>query len=443
MNIKRIGLKENATEDMVGIAAFDNRWLFGGKISSTETIPYEVVYYKPDQKTSIHYTEDSFIDTSYIVAKGEEADLVISEAKNDLDCYTWQEILDEYATTSDLNRRIKLIHIAGITAPYLELDSEYKKFFDDCLQDEDPQIRIAVILMMGYMAWPFWKEVLNELQSNDPNAEVRQSVEKMLESFERVEREQLEAAEQSNNTNYEEEETEETKSIEDLNLDVSVIVSKYLFTDSASVECEIEDDLIKEIYILIGKDVTASLLESHLKYLDLIKQYIKPMERLKSLRTSFERWSESHTSDKISLSEESYASQIKNTFEYLKKDIILHIEGMSLMETLEENVNKFNHFGGGKGMTIFGRTAKLIQEKVPETIAECMELLCILEDYEDDVDPLDIVAEPDWWDSFQKKEFDAFYHTLKYWDNEMDKLEIAIKEIESDPEEGYSQKTYF
>lgn len=335
MNIKRIGLKENVTEDMVGIAAFDNRWLFGGKISSTETIPYEVVYYKPGQKTSIHYTEDSFIDTSYIVAKGEEADLVISEAKNDLDCYAWQEILDEYSNTSDPERKIKLIHIAGITAPYLELDPEYKKFFDDCLKDEDPQIRMAVILMMGYMAWPEWKEVLNELRSNDPNSEVRQSAQRMLESFERVERERLEAVQQPDNTNYEKEETEEeTKSIEELNLDVPVIVSKYLFTDSVSVECEIEDDLIKEIYILIGKDVTGSLLESHLKYLDLIKQYIKPMEKLKSLRTSFERWSESHTSDLISLSEKSYASQIKNTLEYLKKDIMLHIEGISLMETL-------------------------------------------------------------------------------------------------------------
>ena len=186
---RRIVLKDYVTEKMVKAEAFENEWLWWDKTSrDEETIQrdgiYEIILVKPGKKTSIHYVADYMIKINYIVARGEEADKVIEEAKNSLDCYSWQEILDDYANAADNHyHRISIVYIAGAAAPYLEFSPEHKKFFDKSLKDEHPDVRIATIIAMGYMSWSEWIPVLEDLKNNDPDETVRDSAAGMLESF--------------------------------------------------------------------------------------------------------------------------------------------------------------------------------------------------------------------------------------------------------------------
>ena len=70
-----------------------------------------------------------------------------------MDCYSWQEIVDYYAANrDDYKEKIGAVYLAGIAAP-LEFSSEHKKFFDNSLKDEHPDVRIATIVAMGYMSW--------------------------------------------------------------------------------------------------------------------------------------------------------------------------------------------------------------------------------------------------------------------------------------------------
>ena len=185
---RRIPLKDYVTDDMVIAEARENEWLWWDETSrDEETIKrdgiYEIIFIKPDEKTSIHYTEDYMSKVKSIVARGEEADKVIEEAENSLDCYSWQEILDEYATSENHKQKIQTIYIAGNAAPYLEYSPEHKKFFDNALQDEHPDVRIATIIAMGYMSWSEWIPVLYDLKNNDPDETVRDSAAGMLDSF--------------------------------------------------------------------------------------------------------------------------------------------------------------------------------------------------------------------------------------------------------------------
>jgi hypothetical protein len=180
---KRIPLKNNVTDDMIIAESRYNEWLWWNEISRTENTPYEIVFIKPGKKTSIHYIQDYLIKLHYIVAIGEEADKVIEEAKNSLDCYSWQEIVDYYdANKDDYKEKIGAVYLAGIAAP-LEFSPEHRKFFDNSLQDEHPDVRIATIVAMGYMGWTKWIPVLQDLKNNDSDATVRDSAAGMIESF--------------------------------------------------------------------------------------------------------------------------------------------------------------------------------------------------------------------------------------------------------------------
>ena len=182
MNDKRIPLKDYVTDDIVVAESSYNDWLWWGEISQTEKTPYEIVFIKPGKKAYIHYIEDYMVKVKYIVARGEQADKVVEEAKNSLDCYSWQEILNEYATSKNHKQKIQTIYIAGTAAPF-EFNPEHKKFFDNSLQDEHPDVRIATIVAMGYMGWSEWIPVLEDLKNNDPDETVRDSAAGMLESF--------------------------------------------------------------------------------------------------------------------------------------------------------------------------------------------------------------------------------------------------------------------
>lgn len=182
MSDQRITLKDYVTDDMVMTESCYNDWLWWGEISQTENTPYEIVFIKPGKKAFIHYIEDYMVKVKYIVAKGEEANKVIEEAKKSLDCYSWQEILDEYATSENHRQKIQTVYIAGTAAP-LRFDPEYKKFFDNSLQDEHPDVRIATIVAMGYMGWSEWIPVLRNIKDKDPDSTVRDSAAGMLDSF--------------------------------------------------------------------------------------------------------------------------------------------------------------------------------------------------------------------------------------------------------------------
>ena len=347
------------------------------------------MYIKHGGKTSIHYIEDFFIETSYILTKGEEVDLVIEEAKSNFNCYSWQEIIDEYTTSKDIKRKIKLIHLAGVTAPYGELDPEYKKFFDDCLKDKNPQIRKAVILAMGYMSWQEWKEVLNDLQQEDPDLEVSESAFLMLESFEKAEQEKKEIEQQEGSIDRYGDESE-IEEIKKLKLSVPVIVAKNSVKDRVLIKCKIKNQAIRDIYLQIGTAVTVDQVEDHIKYIDLFQEFSQLSIKAEDLKNRNQQWIDRYEQTTGKLDENSKALNNKGRLEGIIEDIVALYRELFTGEVLEENINRFNGKGNVFEIGILNYTAKTVKDKVPEKIEKYMNNLLLWDRQEN---YLDLAAE--------------------------------------------------
>lgn len=430
MKNKRIVLKPNVVHSTLMKAVHRNKWMGVKQILRSEDTPYEAIFVTwPDKNTFIHYIEDFVINTSYIIAEGEEVDRVISEAKNSLDCYSWPEILEEYDRAENYSQKIKAIYIAGVAAPYLEYDQECQKFFDRTLLEENSKVRMATILAMGYTSWPEWKEVLRDLHANDPDVEVRQSALAMLESFERVEREQIETEQQSETDTKDEVEEIKTRSIEDLDVDVPVIIDPNSISDSVRIEYKLENGLVKEIYFVAGTDVSADQIEDRIEYLEFVQELAEYLDLARRLEKRIAQWIELHNTASKELDKFSVAKTTQRDIEKMIRFIEELIKRTILVEKLEENANKFNHFGGGATLGVLEYTAKLIQEKVPETIADCMERLDLLEDGQE---AFDAVVDLDIEDVFS-----YFYIDRDFILTELTRIEETLEKIENNPEEGY------
>ena len=432
MNIKRIALKENITRGIFRSKTFDLAWRWWDINERTGNTPFERVYIKHGGKTSIHYIEDFFIETSYILTKGEEVDLVIEEAKSNFDCYSWQEIIDEYTTNEDIERKIKLIHLAGVTAPYGESDPGYKKFFDDCLKDKNPQIRKAVILAMGYMSWQEWKEVLNDLQQEDPDLEVSESAFLMLESFEKAEREKKEIEQQEGSIDENEDESE-IEEIKKLKLSVPVIVAKNSVKDRVLIKCKIKNQVIRDIYLQIGTAVTVDQVEDHIKFIDLFQRLSRLSIKTEDLKNRNQQWIDRYEQTTGKLDKNSKIIDNKRELANRIEEIGYTCRELFIGERLEELINRFNGYGNVFEIGILNYTAKMIKDKVPEKIEKYMKVLSL---WHGVGSHLDLVSEDP--DGVMEDVFEDLIDFTDFIEKKICESEQVLISIEKDPEKGYS-----
>ena len=423
MNIKRIALKENVTRDEFREEAFYLGWRLWCIKDSTEHTLYERDYIKHGGETSIQYTEDFFIETAYISTKGEEVDVVAEETKSTFDCYSWQEILDEYTTSKDIKRKIKLIHLAGVTAPYGESDPEYQKFFDDRLKDRDPQIRKAVILAMAYMSWQEWKEVLNGLQKEDPDLGVRESALKMLEKIEKEQQEEL------IDENGDESGIEEIKKLES---SVSIVVAKNSVKDRVLVKCKIKNQVIRDIYLQVGTDVTLDQIEDHIKYIDLFQELSQLSMKAKDLKNRNQQWIDRYeqTIGELDENSEIFKNQYR-LMDAINRIIVLYKE-LFTGEVLEENINRFNGKGDVFEIGMLDYTVKMIEDKIAEKIEKYMDDLLLWDGLGNH---LDLAAEDP--EGVMEGFFEYLMGAVKCSKKDLAKLEQDLISIEENPEKGY------
>lgn len=430
MDTKRIALKENVTRDEFRIKAFDLAWSLWDIKDRTENAPYELGYVKDRGKTSMQYTEDFFIEIAYISTEGEKADLTIEEAKSSFDYYSWQEIINEYTISKDIERKIKLIYLAGVTAPYGEFDPEYKKFFDDCLKDKDHQIKKAVILAMGYMSWQEWKEVLNDLKQEDPDLEVRESAFLMLESFKKAEREkkEIEQQEESIDENGNESEMEEIKN---LKLSVPLIVAKNSVKDRVLIKCKVKNQVMRDIYLQIGTAVTVDQVEDHIKFIDLFQRLSRLSIKTEGLKIRNQQWIDRYVQTTGKLDKNSKIIGNKSELANRIEEIVFTWRELFIGERLEELINRFNGYGNVFEIGILNYTSKMIKDKVPEKIEKYMKGLSLWYDIES---YSDLAAEEP--EGVMEDVFEDLIGFTDFIEKQLAELEQDLISIEENPEKG-------
>jgi hypothetical protein len=179
----RVPLK-NVTINEVDTLAWREEWSIQASIPRTQDNPYEVVFTAEDG-TSIHYIEDFLLGVSYLLLRGEEPALVAERVRKKLPTYSVDEIKRLVAQGKTRDEQIRAIYlVAAATTP--RFDASLYRLFEITLASNNPEVRSAAILGMGYAAWPEFKALLQPIEATDPDARVREDARAMLESLERV-----------------------------------------------------------------------------------------------------------------------------------------------------------------------------------------------------------------------------------------------------------------
>ena len=180
----RLVLRDSVSREEIDRLASEKGWIFSGEVKATGNTPYQKIWTTIDQRTAIHYIEDSLIVIHYLQIKGDRPEEVADDIRASLDVYDKYEIRNIVESASRSSEVIDAIYIAGVAAPQ-RYDEEYFQLFENVLSHPDPEVRRAAIFAMAYASWPQFRSLLERVIATD--LEVRKDAEIMLHSLEQNE----------------------------------------------------------------------------------------------------------------------------------------------------------------------------------------------------------------------------------------------------------------
>ena len=180
----RVALKDNISKSDFDQTAWKYGWLWAEDILRTKERPYEIIRTTRSNQTSIHYFDDHLIDVRYIVIDGveTEAHSVYEQICDSLDIYKYEDVDDLLNNAVNADNYIYAIYRVGVAAPS-RFESRYFRLFERVFTNPDSKVRDAAIFAIGYVAWPEFCEILQEMNKNDTDSTVRESAALMLDGY--------------------------------------------------------------------------------------------------------------------------------------------------------------------------------------------------------------------------------------------------------------------
>jgi hypothetical protein len=142
---------------------------------------YEKIWLTEDQKSSIHYVEDPLIGVKYIHIDT-LTPAAVARIIEFLPVVTSDETIAVLETSTDVPSYVSALYRLGVGAPS-EFDPQTFGLIVDSLLHSDARVRRAAVLATGYVGWREFKEPLERLRTNEPDAEVRQLADRLLASL--------------------------------------------------------------------------------------------------------------------------------------------------------------------------------------------------------------------------------------------------------------------
>lgn len=185
----RILLDQSVKRAVVERDAWDLEWNAINIIPRTEENPLEIIYLTRVSNTRIHLIDDYVLETVYFVLEGPGVD---SWARKIHKKYKTVGLRDlprffESGKASDVKQGISY---AALLAPK-KFDKKIFGYFQHGFEHKTASVRERTIEAVGYLGWPQFKEPLQKLADSDPNADIRESAQLMLELMEKQKRGEL------------------------------------------------------------------------------------------------------------------------------------------------------------------------------------------------------------------------------------------------------------
>lgn len=172
MSDLRIVLKESVSNDDISRLAWQESWELYNIIPRTEKAPLTKIWTTPDEQTGIHYIEDFYINARYILVRGKNQEKIAEKNRASLATYSVYELQDKLEKVTEKKECIGVI--LRLSAASTQ-DYEPKIFHDlkTMMYASDVDVRKAAIFSTTYLGWQEFREPLEELKNNDPDASVQ------------------------------------------------------------------------------------------------------------------------------------------------------------------------------------------------------------------------------------------------------------------------------
>ncbi|BAZ12419.1 hypothetical protein NIES4071_42500 [Calothrix sp. NIES-4071] len=172
MSDLRIVLKESVKNDDISRLAWQQNWELDDISPRTEKTPLTKIWTTPDEQTGIHYIEDFYINARYILIRGKNQEEIAEKIRASLATYSIYELQEKLEKVTEKKECIGVI--LRLSAASTQ-DYEPKIFHDlkTMMYDSDADVRKAAIFSTTYLGWQEFREPLEELKNNDPDASVQ------------------------------------------------------------------------------------------------------------------------------------------------------------------------------------------------------------------------------------------------------------------------------
>lgn len=167
----RVLLRDDVTEDRVEDVALDLDWIPLGSREATDNGPYEQIWEDEVAGVYVHYVWDDLVRMAYLLVQGTEVIAVETAIRAVLPTYAYGEVIGELRTATGREPVIDAICRIAVLQPNENV--EIVRLLLNAADNEDPEIRRAVITATGYLEWRALLERIAIFRDHDPDAVVR------------------------------------------------------------------------------------------------------------------------------------------------------------------------------------------------------------------------------------------------------------------------------
>ncbi|HEU5161290.1 MAG TPA: hypothetical protein VFU43_30135 [Streptosporangiaceae bacterium] len=167
----RIVLKPGVTRDAIGsVGSWHDWWLLSVGREDEKYIRDE--WRTSDGETFITYLEDPVVRLPYIVVRGPLAESVGQVIRESLQVWSIEEAEDLLAHAESSSDKVNAIYFLALSSS--EENESVVSALERMSHDNDPRVRRAVVIGIGYLAWwPALRTLLETIRSHDLDEGVR------------------------------------------------------------------------------------------------------------------------------------------------------------------------------------------------------------------------------------------------------------------------------
>jgi hypothetical protein len=176
---RRVALRPEVSSDDVDRAAYALDWNLSGTHAATGGQPREDIYTAGDDGTRVHLLHDDGIGLRYLIVRGPSADDVAGSVADELATVSAQDAAKTFKDASGAPDKITALYLLGIASD----DGKAPEAASDAFDDDDPEVRRAAIVALGYVGGSEAEALVERVASGDPDEKVRHSASVMLEGL--------------------------------------------------------------------------------------------------------------------------------------------------------------------------------------------------------------------------------------------------------------------